>query len=60
MKDDQKQINTILTIIFYLLTAAAVALYFFTPDRSANQLWIYIGFGAIGVRIITYIMKYLM
>lgn len=60
MTKDQKQINTVLTILFYLLAVAAVVLYFITPDRSADRLWMYLGFSAIGVRLITYVMKYLM
>ena len=60
MSNDQKQINTVLTIVFYVLADAAIVLWFITPDRNADKLWMYLGFGAIGVRIITYIMKYLM
>lgn len=60
MTKDQKQINTVLTILFYLLAVVAVVLYFITPDKSADRLWMYLGFGAIGVRLITYVMKYLM
>ncbi|MEG1585267.1 MAG: hypothetical protein RR346_00165 [Bacteroidales bacterium] len=60
MNNDQKQINTVLTIAFYLLAIAAVILYFITPDKSTERLWMYLGFGAIGVRLITYLMKYLL
>ncbi len=60
MNKDLKQINTVLTILFYLLAVAAVVLYFVTPDKSAERLWMYLGFGAIGVRLISYVMKYLM
>lgn len=60
MNSDQKQINTILTVVFYLLAAGAVLFYFITPDKSADRLWMYLGFGAIGVRLITYVMKFLM
>ena len=60
MNQDKRNINTVLTIIFYLLAVAAVVLYFTTSDKSADRLWMYLGFSAIGVRIITYIMKYLL
>lgn len=60
MNQDQKQINKVLTIVFYLLAAAAIVLYFITPDKGADRLWMYLGFGAIGVRLMSYIMKYLM
>lgn len=60
MTNDQKQINTVLTVLFYCLAIAAVILYFITPDKGADKLWMYLGFGAIGVRLITYVMKYLM
>jgi hypothetical protein len=60
MNSDQKQINTVLTVIFYLLAAAAIVLYFITPDRNADRLWMYCGFGAIAARVVTYIMRYLL
>ncbi|MGL4292185.1 MAG: hypothetical protein ACRCSQ_01190 [Bacteroidales bacterium] len=60
MNNDQKQINTVLTIAFYLLAIAAVVLYFITPDKGVDKLWMYLGFGAIGVRLISYMMKYLL
>ena len=60
MNNDQKQINTVLTIAFYLLALAAIVLYFLTPDKGADKLWMYLGFGAIGVRLITYAMRYLL
>ena len=60
MNSDQKQINTVLTIIFYLLAAAAVVLYFITPDRNADRLWMYLGFGALAARLVTYMLRFLL
>lgn len=60
MSNEQKQINKVLTILFYVLAAAAIVLYFITPDKGADRLWMYLGFGAIGVRLVTYMMRYLL
>ncbi len=60
MNGDLKQINKVLTIVFYLLAAATIILWFVTEDKSTDRLWMYCGFGAIGTRIITYILKYLL
>ena len=57
MKNERKQINTVLTIIFYLLAVATLVLFYFTPDKSVNRIWMYCGFCALGVRIITYILR---
>ncbi|MDO5569907.1 MAG: hypothetical protein Q4F97_00390 [Bacteroidales bacterium] len=60
MNHEQRQISNILTVIFYLLALAAVVLYFITPDKAQDRLWMYLGFGAIGVRLITYFLRYLL
>lgn len=60
MNSDLKQINKVLTIIFYLLAAAAIVLWFITEDKQTDRLWMYCGFGAIGTRIITYILRFLL
>lgn len=59
MSTDRKQIDKVLTIIFYVLTLAALILYFVTPDRATDITWMYCGFGAIIVRIVSYLMRFL-
>ena len=60
MSSDRKQIDKVLTIIFYLLAVAAIVMYFITPDKTVDRLWMYLGFSAIGVRLVSYIMRYLL
>ena len=59
MNGDLKMINKVLKIVFYVLAAATVLLWFFSEDKSSDRLWMYCGFGAIGARVVTYLMKYL-
>jgi hypothetical protein len=60
MNHEQRQINNVLTVIFYLLAIAAVVLYLVTPNKAQDRLWMYLGFGAIGVRMITYFIRFLL
>ena len=46
----------VLTILFYLLAAATVALYFLFPENRMPMF--YAGFGAIGVRLVTYLLRH--
>ena len=57
---ERKKIDTFLTIVFYILAVVAIVLYFTTADRTVDRMWMYFGFGAIGVRLITYITRFLM
>ena len=53
----QTTTDKVLTIVFYCLTLATIIAYFATPDR---KVMLYLGCAAIGSRLITYVMRYLM
>ncbi len=51
---EKQKIGQILTLVFYTLAVAALASYFFIPDR----VWFFtLGFSAIGVRVVTYFLR---
>lgn len=54
---DRQKISRILTLLFYLLAIGTILAYFLVPDK---QVMLYIGFSAIGVRLLTYLLRYLM
>ncbi len=57
MGNERKQIQSVLNILFYLLAAATLVIFYYTPDKNADRMWMYCGFVAVGVRVITYIMR---
>lgn len=60
MNSDFKQINKVLTIVFYLLAAATLVLWFVSEDKQTDKIWMYCGLGALGTRIITYVLRFLL
>lgn len=54
---EQKKITGWLTLLFYILVGATLITYFVVPDK---HVMLYIGFGAIGVRLVTYFIRYFM
>lgn len=55
---DQAKITRILTIVFYILTLGTFIAFFLFPDDRMPM--IYLGFSAIGVRLITYFLRHFM
>lgn len=53
----QNNINKVLTILFLLLAAAAVACYFLIPDKTA---FFYCGGAAVCIRLTQYLMRFIM
>lgn len=54
---EQKKISAVLLILFYVLTIAAIIVYFTSPDRT---LFLYCGGSALAVRGMHYFMKFFM
>lgn len=51
---DKKKIVQILTLLFYILVISTATTYFVAP----RSVWFYYqGFGAVGVRLFTYIIR---
>ncbi len=51
---DKKLVLNVLTLLFYLLVAGTAITYFVAP----TSIWFYYqGFGAVAVRIFTYIIR---
>lgn len=55
---DQQKLNRVLTVVFLLLTAVALAAYFLVKDD--RTLFLYCGGAAVCVRLTQYLMKYIM
>ena len=55
---DPNKLNKVLTVLFLILAAAAIAMYFlFKDDRT---LFLYCGGAAVCVRLTQYLMKFIL
>lgn len=53
----QNNINKVLTILFLILAAAAVACYFLIADKT---VFLYCGGAAVCIRLTQYLMRFIM